>query len=149
MAKLGEKAPVFSLVNQDNKKVNLEDYLGQKPIVLYFYPKNFTPGCTAQACSFRDTHEEFKTLGAIVLGVSNDTVKSHARFAKKYKLPFTVLSDQKGKVKKLYKIKPDFLGLLPGRETIVINKEGIIVHRFDSIQATKHIPQALKALKSN
>lgn len=148
MLKVGDKAPSFTLQNHEGVSVNIADFLNKQPLVIYFYPKNFTPGCVAEACGFRDSFEDFKEAGATVFGISNDSVKSHARFAKKYRLPFTTLSDQGGKIRKLYGVKSDLLGLLPGRETFVIDKEGIIQMRFNSIQATKHIDKALKLIKN-
>lgn len=148
MLGLGEKAPSFVLKNQNGEAVEMSDYLGKQPLVIYFYPKNFTPGCVAEACSFRDSFEDFKDAGAVVFGISNDSVASHARFAKKYKLPFPVLSDKGGKIRKLYGVKNDLLGLLPGRETFVIDKNGLIQMEFNSMQATKHIAKALKLIKS-
>lgn len=148
MLGLGEKAPSFVLKNQNGEAVEMSDYLGKQPLVIYFYPKNFTPGCVAEACSFRDSFEDFKDAGAVVFGISNDSVASHARFAKKYRLPFPVLSDKGGKIRKLYGVKNDLLGLLPGRETFVIDKNGLIQMEFNSMQATKHIAKALKLIKS-
>ncbi len=148
MLVIGEKAPPFVLKNQNGDPVEMAKYLGKQPLVIYFYPKNFTPGCVAEACSFRDSFEDFKDAGAVVFGISNDSVSSHARFAKKYRLPFTVLSDKGGKIRKLYGVKSDLLGLLPGRETFVIDKDGLIQMRFNSMQATKHIAKALKLIKS-
>lgn len=139
----GDKAPLFSLKNQKDQEVQVSSYIGKHALVIYFYPKNFTPGCVAEACSFRDHFEEFTDAGAIVIGISSDTVSSHARFAKKYNLPFITLSDKGGKVKKKYGVKSNFMGLLPGRETFVIDKKGIIRMRFNSMMASKHIPEAL------
>jgi len=102
---IGDKAPIFSLKNQEGKIVNLNYYIGKNALVVYFYPKNFTPGCVAEACSFRDHFEEFIDVGAKVIGISSDSVSSHARFAKKYKLPFIMLSDKEGHVKKMYDIQ--------------------------------------------
>jgi peroxiredoxin Q/BCP len=146
-AAVGDKAPVFQLKNQEDVWVNLNDFLGKIPLVIYFYPKNFTPGCVAEACSFRDQFEDFTDLGAMVIGISADSVNSHARFVKKYKLPFTMLADIDNKVRKLFDVKGNFMGLIPGRETFVIDAQGIIQMRFDSLLATKHIPKALKMLQ--
>lgn len=148
MLQLGEKAPTFVLKNHNGEAIQMNDFLGKQPLVIYFYPKNFTPGCVAEACSFRDSFEDFKDAGAVVFGISNDSVASHARFAKKYRLPFNVLSDKGGNIRKLYGVKSDLFGLLPGRETFVIDKEGLIQMRFNSMQATKHIAKALKIIKS-
>src|SRR5512138_38305 len=114
----GRKAPDFSLPDQDGKMHKLSEYRG-KPVVLYFYPKDDTPGCTKEACSFRDQYEDFVAAGAEVLGVSSDDEAAHRKFTEKYRLPFTLLSDRGGAVRKLYKV-PATLGLLPGRVTYVI-----------------------------
>lgn len=148
MIKVGEKAPHFILSNKDGQPLDMATYIGKKPLVIYFYPKNFTPGCVAEACSFRDSFQDFEDAGAIVFGISSDSVASHERFAKRYKLPFSTLSDSGGKIRKLYGVKGDLLGLLPGRETFVIDREGIIKMRFNSMQASKHIEKALKLIKS-
>lgn len=144
---IGDSAPPFELKNQEGLPVNISDLLGSKALVIYFYPKNFTPGCTAQACSFRDQYQDFKDAGALVLGISTDNVASHKRFQQKHKLPFDTLSDPRGKVRKKYGVKSELLGLLPGRETFVISKKGIIEMRFNSMLAAKHIPKALKIVR--
>ena len=143
----GDSAPIFSLKNQDDQEVHLSSYIGKKALVIYFYPKNFTPGCVAEACSFRDHFEEFTDIGAMVIGISSDSVSSHARFAKKYELPFTMLSDKGNHVKKMYGIQANFMGLIPGRETFVIDKKGVIRMRFNSMMASKHISEALRMVK--
>ncbi len=148
MLRAGDKAPRFTLDNQNGEAISLEDYLGKQALVIYFYPKNFTPGCVAEACSFRDSFQGFKDSGAIVFGVSSDNVQSHAKFSKRYKLQFSTLSDPQGKIRKLYEVKSDLLGLLPGRETFVIDKAGVIRMRFNSMQASKHIDKALTMIKS-
>ena len=100
--------------------------IGKKPVVIYFYPKDNTPGCTMQACGFRDSYEDFIDLGAEVIGVSSDTVNSHKKFTSQYKLPFTLLSDSDKKLRKLFGVPDKLFGLLPGRVTYIINKKGII-----------------------
>ncbi len=143
---VGAKAPDFSLENQDGKRVALADYRGQKNVVLYFYPKDDTPGCTRESCAFRDQFEAFRDAGAEVVGVSSDSPASHKRFAEKYSLPFTLLSDAKGEVRAAFRV-PATLGLLPGRVTYVIDKEGVIRHAFNSqFNATQHVAEALKVL---
>lgn len=143
----GEKAPHFQLKDQDGKEFDSKTVVGKKPVVIYFYPKDFTPGCTKEACNFRDSYEDFKEAGAEVIGISNDSEKSHAKFAKKHKLPFVLLSDSNGKVRKKFGIKKSLLGLVPGRETFVINVEGNIVFKFNSLDASKHMDKALNAVK--
>ncbi|OGP10259.1 MAG: peroxiredoxin [Deltaproteobacteria bacterium GWA2_45_12] len=141
----GSIAPDFTLPSQEGKNVSLSDFKGQN-IVLYFYPKDDTPGCTKEACSFRDQYEVFRKKGAVVLGVSSDSVASHQKFSQKYKLPFLLLADSDGKVRKLYGVKST-MGIIPGRTTFVIDKKGVIKHVFSSqFQAQKHIEEALKAL---
>src|SRR3989475_8375862 len=119
----GQKAPAFDLEGNDGKKHALEDYKG-KTVVLYVYPKDDTPGCTKEACGFRDRYEDFRDAGAEVIGVSSDSASSHESFAKRHRLPFTLLSDARGEVRKRYGV-PATLGLLPGRVTFVIDREGI------------------------
>lgn len=145
--KIGDIAPIFELKNQDGIIISAKYFLGKTPIVIYFYPKNFTPGCTVQACSFRDQYQDFVDLGAIVFGISSDSVASHKRFRTKHNLPFDTLSDKNNNVRRKYGVKGDLLGLIPGRHTFVIDKEGIIQMRFNSMAASTHIPKALKVVQ--
>lgn len=145
--KVGQAIPEFSLPDQHGKLFNSEDLKGKKSFVLFFYPKDNTPGCTAEVCSFRDNYEAFTELGAEVVGISSDSKASHNRFSSKHKLPFVLLSDLGGKVRKLFKVEGHLLNLLPGRETYVINKEGTVEMVFNSINASRHMEKALKALK--
>jgi peroxiredoxin Q/BCP len=141
----GKKAPAFTLKDQNGKTHTLHDYQG-RPLVLYFYPKDDTPGCTRESCAFRDQFEDFREAGAEVIGVSSDSPASHKRFAEKHSLPFTLLSDSKGEVRAAFRV-PATLGLLPGRVTYVIDKEGVIRHAFSSqLNATQHVAEALKVL---
>ncbi|GHO86326.1 peroxiredoxin [Dictyobacter formicarum] len=145
---VGDRAPDFTLSTQDGKQVSLKDYHGQKAVVLYFYPKDDTPGCTAEACAFRDSYEVFKDAGAEVLGVSSDSVAAHQKFSTKYRLPFILLSDKDGAVRKRYGAVSAF-GLIPGRVTYIIDKDGIVRHVFSSqLAAERHIDEALKTLHS-
>lgn len=145
----GETAPNFTLPSQSGEKVSLKDFVGKKAVVLYFYPKDDTPGCTKEACTFKGDHEQFGKLEAEVIGVSSDSVESHARFAEKHSLPFSLLSDQGGEVRKLYRVPNTLLGLFPGRVTYVIDKEGVVRRVFSSqINATRHVDEALKTLRS-
>ncbi len=144
---IGDKIPNFTAKDTNGDDFDSTTIVGQKPVVIYFYPKDNTPGCTAQACSFRDQYEDFKDLGAEVIGISGDTVASHEKFAKRYKLPFLLLSDNLGKLRKLFGVKTNLLGLIPGRVTYIADKEGTIQLIFDSMMATKHIPKALDFLK--
>jgi thioredoxin-dependent peroxiredoxin len=143
---VGSKAPDFTLPSQSGEMVSLKDFLGEKPVILYFYPKDDTPGCTKEACAFRDEHEEFGKLDAEVIGVSSDSVESHRRFAEKHNLTFTLLSDEGGKVRRMYGV-PNTFGIFPGRVTHVIDEAGVVRHVFSSqIGAVKHVEGALKSL---
>ena len=145
--KVGDRAPLFTLPNQTGETVNLADLIGKKPIVLYFYPKDDTPGCTAESCAFRDNYEQFQDLGADVIGISADPPTAHQQFARKYQLPFTLLSDVSNQVRDLYGVPPTFF-VVPGRVTYVIDREGIIRHIFDSqFNFNGHVQEALKILK--
>ena len=146
--KVGDVAPNFSLKDQKGQTVTLSQFKGQKSVVLYFYPKDDTPGCTKEACSFRDQYDVFKKAGAEVIGVSSDDQASHEQFAAKYKLPFHILSDEKGELRKAYGVSST-LGLLPGRVTYVIDKAGIVRNSFSSqMFPQKHIDESLKILES-
>jgi peroxiredoxin Q/BCP len=146
--KIGDRAPDFTLPSADGKEVKLSDFAGKKTIVLYFYPKDETPGCTAEACEFRDNHAQFQKAGAEVVGVSSDSVGSHERFAKHHGLPFTLLSDAGGHVRALYGVKSTF-GLFPGRVTFVIDRRGVVRYVFDSqLRFSAHVSKALEIVKS-
>lgn len=145
---VGDKAPEFSLQDQTGKTFSLKDVLGKKNLVIYFYPKDETPGCTAQACEFRDQYEDFVKEGAEVIGVSADSVKSHEGFAKNRKLPFVLLSDPDNAVRKLYGVPGSMFGMMPGRVTYVVDKAGVVRHVFNSqLQAKKHVSEALQTLR--
>lgn len=145
--KVGDKAPDFTLPDQSGTTVRLSDFVGSKIIVLYFYPKDFSRGCTAEACAFRDSYDVFVEAGAQVIGVSSQSVDSHNRFAMLNKLPFILLSDESGKVRELYGV-PSTLGLLAGRVTYVIDRKGIVRHIFSSqFNPTRHIEEALRTVK--
>ncbi|WP_309609103.1 peroxiredoxin [Flavobacterium sp.] len=145
--KVGDKITNFTAKDTHGNDFDSQNFVGQKALVIYFYPKDNTPGCTAQACSFRDQYEDFKDLGAEVIGISSDSENSHEKFASKYKLPFILLSDQDKKIRNLFGVPSGMFGLLPGRVTYVADKSGKIVMIFDSMMATKHIPKALEAIK--
>lgn len=143
----GDKAPAFTLPDQDGRSVSLTDFAGHKNVVVYFYPKDDTPGCTKESCTFRDQYTAFTDAGAEVLGISNDSSESHRKFADKYKLPFPLLADSGGTVRKAFKV-PKSLGLLPGRVTFVIDRNGVIQHVFNSqLNPTQHVAEALSVLK--
>jgi peroxiredoxin Q/BCP len=143
---VGDAAPDFVLPSHTGEMVRLSDLVGRKNVVLYFYPKDDTPGCTAEARCFRDSYEVFTQAGAEVVGISSDSVRCHEHFASKYELPFILLSDEQGEVRKLYGVSKT-LGLLPGRVTYVIDRQGIVRRVFSSqLDAIRHISEALKAL---
>jgi peroxiredoxin Q/BCP len=144
---VGDKIPFFTAIDSNGNSFEVWDYIGQ-PMVIYFYPKDDTPGCTIQACTFRDQYEDFKALGAEVIGISSDSLSSHKKFASRYKLPFILLSDTNKKIRTAFGVPNDFLGLLPGRATYVIDKNGIVQFVFDSTLAKIHITKALKVLKT-
>ena len=147
--KVGDKVPFFTLKNQDNQDFSIANLIGKKAMVIYFYPKDDTPGCTKEACSFRDEFEDFKDLNAEVIGISSDNVSSHKKFAKKYRLPFTLLADTEKKVQKKFGVPRSILGLIPGRVTYIIDKEGVVIYIFNSLgKAEQHIIEAKRILKN-
>jgi peroxiredoxin Q/BCP len=144
---IGDKAPDFTLPSQSGEQVRLYDRLGERVVVLYFYPKDNTPGCTAEACAFRDSHEVFTDAGAEVIGVSSDSSDRHAAFAGRHNLPFTLLSDRGGRVRKSYGV-PAVLGVVPGRVTYVIDREGTVRHVFNSLtNIGQHVGDALDVVR--
>jgi peroxiredoxin Q/BCP len=145
--KVGDKIPSFTSIDSKGNSFDIFEYIG-KPLVIYFYPKDDTPGCTIQACTFRDKYEDFKALGAEVIGISSDSIKSHQKFASRYKLPFILLSDFDKKIRTQFGVPNDFLGLIPGRATYVIDKKGVVQLIFDSTSAKIHIEKALEILKT-
>jgi thioredoxin-dependent peroxiredoxin len=147
--KVGSVAPDFTLPSQAGEMVSLKDFSGRKPVVLFFYPRDETPGCTKEVCAFRDTSVEFGKLDVQVIGISSDSVESHRRFAAKYDLSFPLLSDEGGKVRRLYGV-PKTFGLFPGRVTYVIDKECVVRHVFASqLSVERHVQEALAALRSD
>jgi peroxiredoxin Q/BCP len=150
---VGDLAPDFALPAQDGKTVSLKDFHNKKAVVLYFYPKDDTPGCTREACAFRDSYEDFKDAGAEVIGVSSDSPESHQQFIAKYHLPFTLLSDNDAALRRAYgvqSVSTEQYGVLPGRVTYVIDKEGVVRHVFSSLfEAERHITEAINTLKAS
>ena len=128
--RVGRKAPSFDLCNQDGDNICLEDCQGTV-VVIFFYPKDDTPGCTTQSCSFRDQYSQFRELGATVFGVSSDSVESHRSFASKLQLPFSLLSDNNSEVRRRWRV-PKTLGIRPGRVTYVIDRQGVVRLRYAS-----------------
>jgi thioredoxin-dependent peroxiredoxin len=145
--KAGDKAPDFTLTAQSGEQVRLYDRLASKVVVLYFYLKDETSGCTAEACAFRDSHEVFVDAGAEVIGVSSDSADKHAAFASRHNLPFTLLSDEGSGVRKSYGF-PAILGLAPGRVTYVIDRTGTVRHTFNSMtNIDQHVTAALRMVQ--
>lgn len=145
---VGSQVPKFELLDQNGNLFNIDSVLGKKNLVIYFYPKDDTPGCTAQACSFRDQFEVFSDADAMIIGISGQSVDSHLDFAKKYKLNFTLLSDKDNVIRKKFGVPSSFLGTVPGRVTYIVNKEGEVVYVFDSQRnATKHVDESLRIIK--
>jgi len=147
----GKKAPVFTLNNQDGKSISLKDFYGKK-VVLYFYPKDDTSGCTKEACSFRDGFPEFNNLNAVILGVSPDSVESHKKFAEKYNLPFTLLSDEPREIIEKYDVWKEknnygkkYMGV--ERTTFLIDENGMIKKIFPKVKVDGHDQELLEALK--
>ncbi len=148
MLKVGDKAPDFTLSTATGENFELSKALQQHNVVLYFYPKDDTRGCTAQACSFRDQYEIFRESNAEVVGISSDDAESHQHFSAKHRLPFTLLSDSKGQVRKLYRV-PRTFGIVPGRVTYLIDKGGIVRYAFNSqLKPLEHVTNTLEVLKS-
>ncbi len=151
MLEIGKKAPAFSLQDGNGKKVTLNDFKGKK-VVLYFYPKDMTSGCTQEACDFRDSFPNFRNLKAEILGISIDPVASHKKFAEKYNLPFTLLSDEKKEVVEKYGVWKEksmygkkYMGI--ERTTFIIDEDGKIQNIFPKVKVTGHIEEVMEALK--
>jgi thioredoxin-dependent peroxiredoxin len=144
----GSRAPDFTLSDQDGALVRLSDLLQKGPVVLYFYPKDETLGCTLEACQFRDQHARFARVSATIVGISDDSVAQHRAFRDHHGLPFVLLSDPHGEVRKRYGVKKT-LGLVPGRATFVIDSRGIVQHVFVSqLRALRHVEEALSAVEA-
>jgi thioredoxin-dependent peroxiredoxin len=146
---VGSIIPHFSLPDQNGNLFDINSVLGKKNLVIYFYPKDDSPGCTAEACSFRDQFEVFNEANAVIIGISAQSVESHKKFAEKYRLSYTLLSDQGNKIRKLFGVPSNLFGLIPGRVTYIADKTGKVLYIFNSqAQATKHVDEALRILKS-
>jgi peroxiredoxin Q/BCP len=146
--KEGDHAPDATLVGDAGKQVKLSDHIGKKNLILYFYPRDNTPGCTKQACSLRDASASIEAAGAEIIGVSADSPERHEQFAQKYELPFTLLSDTGGSARKAYGVAPVF-GIIPKRVTFVIDRQGIIRSIFDSMfNVEEHVAIALKRVET-
>lgn len=144
--KVGDTAPQFTAKDTNGNLFESQSIIGKQAVVIYFYPKDETRVCTEQACSFRDNYQQFKDLGAEVIGISSDSVQSHIKFKSKYQLPFILLSDSEKKIRKQFGVE-NSLFIIPGRETFVIDKSGIIQLIFNSMMGEIHISKALAILK--
>ncbi len=143
---VGDVAPDFRLPSLRGGELALSDFRGKKNVVLFFYPKDNTPGCTVEACTFRDAYEEFVAAGAEVIGISSDSLDSHQAFAARHNLQMQLVSDQGGKVREQYGVKST-LGLIPGRETFIIDKQGVVRHVFRSqLRPKNHVAESLAVL---
>ncbi len=144
----GDQIPEIVLPDQNGRQVDLREIWSSKTLVLFFYPKDDTPGCTIEACTFRDNYYAFEQAGAEVVGISGDTQNSHNHFASKYDLPFTLLSDQNDEVRSLFGITKT-IGLFPGRVTFIIDRDGVVRHIFNSqFRFKKHISEALRVIET-
>ncbi len=147
--KIGSSIPAFTLPDQNGNLFDINSVLGKKNLVIYFYPKDDSPGCTAQACSFRDQFEVFTEADAVIIGISGQSVESHKEFAEKHRLSFTLLSDEGDKIRKQFGVPANLLGMLPGRVTYIADKRGKVVYIFNSqMQASKHVDEALRILQT-
>lgn len=150
---LGKEVTDFTLHNQNGEEVRLSDYRG-KHVVLYFYPKDMTPGCTTEACDFRDAHKSFEELDAVIIGVSPDPVESHQKFINKHELPFLLLADEEHKVAEqfdVWKLKKNFGKEYYGveRSTFIVDKEGKLIKEYRKVRVDGHVEDALEYLREN
>jgi peroxiredoxin Q/BCP len=147
MIQISDKCPDFQLPDATGKMIQISELIGKKKLVIYFYPKDDTPGCTKEACSFRDSYEDFKNFDCEVIGISSDDEQKHAAFASRHKLPFILLSDKDKVARKLFGVPNSFI-FLPGRQTYVVDQNGIIRLIFNSVSSSIHIEKALQVLKN-
>jgi peroxiredoxin Q/BCP len=145
--KVGDAAPDFEGPTSDGARLGLKNFIGKKNVVLYFYPKDDTPGCTKEACSFRDNLDSVRKMGAEVIGVSLDSVDSHQKFASKYKLPFPLISDKEKRIAQAYGVLRD-TGTSTNRVTFIIDKSGKIAKIFPKVDVTKHTEEVIEALRA-
>lgn len=143
---IGSTIPSFALKNQSGSLFDINSVIGKKKLVIYFYPKDDSPNCTKEACSFRDQYEVFKQANALVIGISSQSVESHKSFSEKYHLSYTLLSDEDNKVRNLFGVSST-MGLIPGRVTYVVDLSGKVVYIFNSqTNPTKHVSEAIRVL---
>ena len=146
--KIGQIAPDFTLPDHNRDRFNLGQHLGKGPVVIFFYPKDDSPVCTAEACAFRDKYQVFQTMGAQVIGISSDLEDSHQKFATKNRLPFILLTDEKGEVRDAFGV-PKKLGIFPGRTTYILDKQGIVRGISNSLtNAQSHVDDALAVIRT-
>ncbi len=153
MIEEGKKAPAFTLPDQNGKKISLKDFNGKK-VVLYFYPKDNTSGCTKEACDFRDAFPDFQKINAVVIGISPDSVESHRKFADKHQLPFILLSDEKKEILEKYGVWKEkslygkkYMGV--ERTTVIIDENGKIIRIFPKVKVNGHSEEVLKAIQDS
>jgi len=144
--KVGDRAPDFEGPTADGSRLGLKDFVGKKSVVLYFYPKDDTSGCTKEACSFRDNLQPIRNMGAEIVGVSLDSIQSHSKFAAKYSLPFPLISDKDKRVANAYGVLKD-TGTSASRVTFIIDKTGKVANIFPKVDVTKHTEEVMSALK--
>jgi len=146
MVKIGDRAPDFNARTHSGENFNLYDALKQNGVVLYFYPKDFTSGCTAEACAFRDSYSDFERSGFIVVGVSGDDDTRHTEFAARYRLPMKLISDSDGKLRRLYGVR-NVMGIIPARTTFIIGRDGKVIDVINSLTNPKlHVVRSLSEI---
>jgi len=149
MIQIGDKCPDFQLPDAKGEMIRITDFIGKKKLVIYFYPKDDTPGCTKEACSFRDNYEDFKEFDCEVIGISSDDEQKHAAFASRHQLPFILLADKDKVARKLFGVPGNLFGLIPGRVTYIIGIDGIVKGIYNSqTNPLGHIEKALELVKT-
>ena len=146
--RVGDKAPDFTLLGPGGQTISLHGYAGSKNVVIYFYPKDFTAGCTTETKAFGESYDDILKMGAEIIGISSDSAESHGSFARECGTKFPLLADEGGKVREAYGAKSSF-GMIPGRVTFVVDKNGVVRHVFSSqLRPRQHISEAIEALKA-
>lgn len=145
---IGDLCPIFNLPNSENKQITISDYLGKKILVIFFYPKDNTPGCTKEVCAFRDAYEDFLELGCEVFGISSDQISAHMEFEKKYQLPYPLLSDSQKIVRRQFGVPANLFGLIPGRVTYIIGLDKRVAGIYNSqMNPIDHIEKSLESVR--